>query len=119
MDFYSTIEQARKSGKIEKGINEVTKAIERGTAKAVFYAKDVEPKEIVAHLPALCKERGIECNEADSKAKLGAAAGINVPCSAIAIVEASETRAEKPKAERARAEKKAEKTEKPEKKKSR
>ncbi len=121
MDFYSTIEQARKTGKVEKGVNEVTKAIERGTAKSVFYAKDVEPKEIVAHLPVLCKEKGVECQEVDSKAKLGTAAGINVPCSTVAIVEARETkaekgiaekaRAEKTKAERARTEKKAEKTE--------
>ena len=44
------IEKARKTGKVDKGTNEVTKAIERGVAKAVFYAADVSPKEIVAHL---------------------------------------------------------------------
>ena len=44
---YEMIEKARKSGKVEKGTNEVTKAIERGTAKLVAYGADVEPKEIV------------------------------------------------------------------------
>ncbi|MBU3913713.1 MAG: ribosomal L7Ae/L30e/S12e/Gadd45 family protein [Nanoarchaeota archaeon] len=88
MDFYSTVEKARKSGKIEKGINEATKAAERGTAQAVFYAKDVSPAEIIAHLPALCKEKNIPCHEVDSKQKLGIAAGISVPCSAIAVIEA-------------------------------
>ena len=36
-DIYSIIEKARKTGKVEKGTNEVTKSIERGTAKLVVY----------------------------------------------------------------------------------
>ena len=60
MDIYQIIEKARKTGKIEKGTNEVTKAIERGTAKLVVYATDVEPKEIVQHIPMLCKEKKID-----------------------------------------------------------
>lgn len=87
MDFYSIVEKARKTGKIEKGINEVTKAIERGTAKQVFYAKDVSPAEIVQHLPVLCKEKNIACTEVDSKQKLGIAVGISVSCSAVAVIE--------------------------------
>ncbi len=87
MAAYDKIEKARKSGKIEKGINEVTKAIERGTAKFVAYSKDVEPKEIVQHIPILCKERKVPCEEVDSKEKLGISAGINVPASTVAIVD--------------------------------
>lgn len=90
MDFYSQVEKARKTGKIDKGVNEVTKAIERGTAKLVVYAADVSPKEIVAHLPVLCKEKGIKCEEADSRQKLGIAAGIGVPCSTVAVIESGE-----------------------------
>ena len=90
MDIYETIENARKSGKIEKGINEVTKAIERGTAKLVVYAKDVDPAEIIQHIPILCKEKGIKCEEADSKEKLGIAVGIKVPCSSIAVIDLGE-----------------------------
>ena len=84
---YEIVEKARKTGKIEKGTNEVTKAVERGTAKMIVIAKDVEPKEIVQHLPVLCKEKNIICEEADSKQKLGIAAGLNVSCSSIAIIE--------------------------------
>ncbi len=84
---YEIVEKARKTGKIEKGTNEVTKAVERGTAKMIVIAKDVEPKEIVQHLPILCKEKNIVCEEADSKQKLGIAAGLNVSCSSIAIIE--------------------------------
>ena len=92
---YDLVEKARKSGKVEKGTNEVTKAIERGTAKVVVYAADVEPKEIVQHLPVLCKEKGIECQEADSKQKLGAAVGLGVSCSSVAIIDKGDGKAEK------------------------
>jgi large subunit ribosomal protein L7Ae len=89
-DIYGIIEKARTSGKIEKGTNEVTKAIERGTAKLVAYAADVEPKEIVAHIPMLCKEKKISCHEVDNKQKLGIAAGLPVSTSAVVVVEAGD-----------------------------
>ncbi len=90
MDVYSIIEKARKTGKIEKGTNEVTKAIERGTAKFVAYAADVEPKEIVQHIPVLCNEKKIICKEADSKQKLGIAAGLPVAASSVVVIEVGE-----------------------------
>ncbi|MBT3405245.1 50S ribosomal protein L7ae [archaeon] len=90
VDTYSIVERARKTGKVEKGTNEVTKSIERGTAKLVVYAGDVDPKEIVQHLPVLCKEKGIVCQEIDSKQKLGIAVGINVACSSVAVIEAGD-----------------------------
>lgn len=90
MDVYQIVEKARRTGKIEKGTNEVTKAIERGTAKFVAYAADVDPKEIVAHIAALCKEKSIPCQEADSKQKLGIAVGIPVSASSIAVIESGD-----------------------------
>jgi large subunit ribosomal protein L7Ae len=90
MDAYQIIEKAKKTGKVEKGTNEVTKAIERGTAKLVVYAKDVEPKEIVQHLSLLCKEKNIPCQEVDSKQKLGLSVGIQVPASSVAVVDAGD-----------------------------
>ena len=87
VSIYELIEKARKTGKIEKGTNEVTKAIERGTAKLVVYGKDVNPKEIVQHLPILCKEKNIPFVEADKKEKLGVSAGLSVGCASVAIIE--------------------------------
>ena len=49
--LYEAVELARKTGSIKKGINEVTKSIERGKAKFVVYAEDVSPKEITMHIP--------------------------------------------------------------------
>ena len=90
VSVYEIIEKARKTGKVEKGTNEVTKAIERGTAKLVVYAADVSPKEIVQHLPILCKEKNIPFAEADRKEKLGISVGIGVSCSAVCIINAGE-----------------------------
>lgn len=94
MDFYNIIERAKKTGKIEKGTNEVTKAVELGTAKLVVYAADVNPKEIVQHLPEICKTKGIPCHEVDSKQKLGMSAGIPVSTSAVAVIDAGDASSE-------------------------
>lgn len=87
---YEVVETAKKTGKIEKGINEVTKAIERGVAKLVVFADDVSPKEITQHLPMLCQEKGISITNVDSKKKLGASAGINVSTAAVAVIDAGQ-----------------------------
>ncbi len=84
---YETIELAKKSGKVKKGTNEVTKVIERGTAKLVVVAKDSSPKEIIMHLKPLCEEKNISFVEVDSKEELGAAAGLQVSTSAVAVVQ--------------------------------
>lgn len=94
MDIYTLIESAKKTGKIEKGTNEVTKAIERGTAKLVVYATDVEPKEITQHLAPLCKEKKIPCKEVDNKQKLGIAVGIPVSTSSVAIIDGGDAEKE-------------------------
>ena len=82
---YEAIELARKTGKIIKGTNEVTKAIEKDKAKLVVYAADVTPKEITMHLPLLAKEKGIPCVEVPSKEELGAAAGLKLGTASVAI----------------------------------
>lgn len=86
------IEVAKATGKIKKGTNEVTKAIERGTAKLVAYAKDITPPEIVMHLPLLAKEKGIICVQVPNKEELGASAGIDVPTAAVAVTNEGEAK---------------------------
>ena len=86
------VEIARTTGKISKGSNEATKAIEKGNAKLVAYAADVNPKEIVMHLPLLCKEKGVPCFEISKKDDLGAAAGLAVPTAAVAVVKEGEAK---------------------------
>jgi len=87
------LEKTAKKGKLKGGINEVTKAIERGTAKFVVIAEDVSPKEIVMHLPLLCDEKQIPFSYAATKKELGEKAGLKTATASIAIVE-SEAEAE-------------------------
>lgn len=82
---YTAVEKARDTGELRKGTNEATKAIERGNADLVVIASDVEPEEIIMHLPALCKEKDISYTFVPSKEELGLASGINVQTAAIAI----------------------------------
>lgn len=89
---YRAIEGAKGSGKVKKGVNEVTKAIEKGTAKLVAYAGDVNPPEIVMHLPLLCKEKGIPCVKVGGKEELGAAAGLTVSTVSVAIITEGESK---------------------------
>ena len=89
---YQAVELANKSGKIKKGVNEVTKVVEKGLAKLVLYAGDVSPKEIVMHLPMICKEKKVPCIEVPSRTELGAAAGLPVGTVAVVVVEAGEAK---------------------------
>ncbi len=89
---YDIVEKAAKTGEVDRGVNEVTKAVERGVAKLVVVAKDVEPKELIQHLPILCKEKGIKFFEVDSKEKLGICSGINRPTTSVAVIEEGEAK---------------------------
>lgn len=76
---------ANDSGRVRKGSNETTKAIESGSAQLVVIAEDVEPEEVVMHLPGLCAEKGIAYAYVPAKKELGGACGLPVPCAAVAI----------------------------------
>ncbi|HIQ03082.1 MAG TPA: 50S ribosomal protein L7ae [Desulfurococcales archaeon] len=91
---YEALKRARESGgKIKKGTNETTKAVERGLAKLVLIAEDVDPPEIVAHLPLLCEEKKIPYVYVPSKKRLGEAAGIEVAAASACIIEPGEAKA--------------------------
>ena len=85
--LYGFIEKVAEKGKIAKGVNEVTKQVERGSAKLVVTAQDVDPKEILMHIPVLCKEKNIACVEVPSKTELGKSAKLIVSCSTLAILD--------------------------------
>ena len=84
------VETARNTGKLRRGVNETTKATEKGICQLVVIAGDVDPEEIVMHLPALCEEKKVPYVYVPSKLELGRASGIDVGSSAIAIVDAGE-----------------------------
>jgi large subunit ribosomal protein L7Ae len=93
---YEALQIANNTGSVRKGTNEttkavergqakLTKAVERGQAKLVVIAEDVDPPEVVAHLPILCEEHKIPYIFVPNKRKLGTSAGIDVPAAAACI----------------------------------
>ena len=77
------------NGRLKKGSNEVTKAAERGTAKMVVMAENVNPAELLAHVPLICKEKNIPFIYVEDQAYLAEAAGMSsgAKTAAIALME--------------------------------
>ncbi|MGQ0796473.1 MAG: 50S ribosomal protein L7Ae [Methanobacteriota archaeon] len=84
---YQAVELVRDSGKLRKGTNEVTKLVERGDAQFVVMAEDVQPEEILAHMPLLCEEKGVPYAYVPSKQELGVAAGLGKATASTAILD--------------------------------
>jgi large subunit ribosomal protein L7Ae len=84
------VQIARETGKVRVGTNEVTKASERAEAKLVVMAEDVDPIEILAHIPMLCEEKRIPYVYVPKKQRLGQSAGLSKSAASVAVVEAGE-----------------------------
>ncbi|MDE1828203.1 MAG: 50S ribosomal protein L7Ae [Candidatus Micrarchaeota archaeon] len=76
---------AKQKNAVRKGVNETTKSIERGLSVLVVLAEDVEPEEVVMHIPMLCEQKKSHIVFVPTKLALGAAAGLKVPCASVAI----------------------------------
>ena len=72
-------------GRIKKGANEVTKAAERGSAIMVVMAENVNPGELLAHIPMICKEKSIPFIYVEDQAYLAEAAGMSLGTRTAAI----------------------------------
>lgn len=87
------LELSRDTGKIKKGTNEVTKVVERGVALLVLVGEDVQPEEIVAHIPALSDEKKVPYIFIKKQQELGAACGLDVGCAAAAVIDPGKAKA--------------------------
>ena len=90
---YELVRISNDTGRVRRGVNETTKAVERGVAKLVVIAEDVDPPEVVAHLPLLCEDREVPYLYVPSKKKLGEVAGIEVAASSVAVVDPGDGKA--------------------------
>jgi len=91
---YEILSIAKQTGKIKKGTNETTKCVERGWAKLVLIAEDVDPPEVVAHLPLLCEEKKVPYIYVPSKERLGKAAGIQTSAASACVIEPGQAAAD-------------------------
>jgi len=89
-DALEALEVARDTGRVKKGTNETTKAVERGNAALVYVAEDVQPEEVVMHLPELAAEKDIPYVFVGTQDDIGHAAGLEVGSAAATVVDAGE-----------------------------
>lgn len=82
------LSNAKDGGRVRKGVNETTKSIERSMAKIVIIAEDVDPEEIVVHIPMLCEEKRIPFAYVKTKVDLGKSIGLKVGTTTVAIEDA-------------------------------
>ena len=85
--------QSNGNGRIKKGSNEVTKAAERGTAKFIVLAEDVNPPELLAHIPLICEEKSIPFGYVPSQEYLAKECGMpnGTKTASIAVMEISKS----------------------------
>ena len=81
------VQIASETGKVRVGTNEVTKSSERAEAKLVVMAEDVDPVEILIHVPMLCEEKRIPYLYVPKKQRLGQSAGLSKSAASVAVVE--------------------------------
>jgi len=81
---------AAQTGKVRKGTNETTKSVERGLAKLAYIAENVDPIEIILHIPLLCRDRNVPYVVVPDKRVLGSQVGLPVGASSVAIEDPGE-----------------------------
>jgi len=89
-DALEALEVARDTGTVKKGTNETTKAVERGNAELIYIAEDVQPEEVVMHLPELSDEKDVPFIFVGTQDDIGHAAGLEVGSAAAAVTDAGD-----------------------------
>ena len=85
--------QAEEALETAQSTGKVAKFIERGDAALVVIAEDVDPAEIVAHIPVLADEKEIPYVYLPTKEQVGIAAGLTVGTASACIVDAGDAEA--------------------------
>lgn len=79
------VQQASHAKQLKKGANEATKTLNRGICEFIIMVADVEPIEIVLHLPLLCEDKNVPYVFVPSKTALGRACGVSRPVVAASV----------------------------------
>lgn len=80
------LERLRLARKKSIGTKQTVKAIEKGTAREVFVARDAE-EHIVRDVLKAARDKGLDVNVVESMVALGKACGIEVGAAAAAILD--------------------------------
>ncbi|MFZ5826156.1 MAG: ribosomal L7Ae/L30e/S12e/Gadd45 family protein [Bacillota bacterium] len=80
------LERLRLARKKSIGTKQTVKAIEKGTAREVFVARDAE-EHIVRDVLKAARDKGLDVNVVESMVALGKACGIEVGAAAAAVLD--------------------------------
>ncbi|HYG58897.1 MAG TPA: ribosomal L7Ae/L30e/S12e/Gadd45 family protein [Symbiobacteriaceae bacterium] len=82
-----SLERLKTARKKSIGTKQTAKAVEKGSARVVFVARDAE-EHVTRDILRLTREKGVELVLADSMMALGKACGIEVGAAVAAILDA-------------------------------
>lgn len=82
-----SLERLKSARKKSIGTKQTAKAMEKGSARLVFVAKDAE-EHVTREIIKLAQEKGLELVHIDSMMTLGKACGIEVGAAVAAILDA-------------------------------
>ena len=83
--LHKTIKKASKVRQVKRGVKEVVKGIRKGEKGLLVLAADINPIDIISHLPVLCEEAQIPYVFVTSKEELGHASSTKRPTSCVMI----------------------------------
>ncbi|KAF8639694.1 hypothetical protein AX17_000956 [Amanita inopinata Kibby_2008] len=81
--LHKTIKKASKSRQVKRGVKEVVKGIRKGDKGLLVLAADINPIDIISHLPVLSEEAQIPYIFVPSKEELGHASSTKRPTSCV------------------------------------
>ncbi|KAH9482668.1 H/ACA ribonucleoprotein complex subunit nhp2 [Psilocybe cubensis] len=83
--LHKTIKKASKARQVKRGVKEVVKGIRKGEKGLLVLAADINPIDIISHLPVLSEEAQIPYIFVASKEELGHASSTKRPTSCVMI----------------------------------
>jgi ribosomal protein L7Ae-like RNA K-turn-binding protein len=88
--LFKLLEAAAKAKNVRRGVKEIQKAIRKKETGLMIFAGDVEPVDVISHLPVLCEDNNVPYIFVRSKEELGAASSTKRPTSCILVKENSD-----------------------------
>ncbi|KAF9568895.1 RNA-binding protein [Agrocybe pediades] len=83
--LHKTIKKASKARQVKRGVKEVVKGIRKGEKGLLVLAADINPIDIISHLPVMSEEAQIPYIFVTSKEELGHASSTKRPTSCVMI----------------------------------
>ncbi|KAM6495879.1 RNA-binding protein [Amanita muscaria] len=83
--LHKTIKKASKARQVKRGVKEVVKGIRKGEKGLLVLAGDINPMDIISHLPVLSEEANVPYVFVPSKEELGQASATKRPTSCVMV----------------------------------